>query len=261
MGIFDFFRKKSPESAAAVTKPAATAQESGPPDSESADVSQRQRDAYWESIGSVEPDVIAFLISPQLTGGVAWPTTRQSYKIIRRGSSTIIASDGMSDPFHDTTGMGNGFGMEMFIETSDIPEIFAGKSGNVADLASSWAYIVLRHVCDQVADAGGITAMLEKYGIMSMELPGVSERPELLAQLPAKYISADDGLGILIGGPAPDFATSLPDMPLSPVTMVPIVLVTADELKLLGEGGAAARKAVAEQLVASGTGHISSLKR
>lgn len=86
-----------------------------------------RRDTYWVSVGMVEQDVLGHLISPDLMGRPAWPTTRQAYRIIRRPGSIIIATDGMSDPFDDSTRQENDFGMELFIETADILPEHAGS--------------------------------------------------------------------------------------------------------------------------------------
>lgn len=219
-------------------------------------------DRHWSSIGALEPDVLGHLISPGLTGGPSWPTTRQAYRVVRRAGGILLATDGMSDPFEgDGAPVANGFGMELFLETPDIPAELCGAPGDITRLSQSWAFELLSHVAGIVADAGGIVDRLEQYGALSMELPGVGHSHAIGPQLPAHYITADDSVGVLLGAPAPDFPDLIEDTPLSPVRLVPLVLLTADELEYLRQGGGAARRDVAQRLAEGPHGHRSVLAR
>jgi hypothetical protein len=218
-------------------------------------------DRHWRSVGAVEQDVLGHVISPSFLGGSDWPSTRQAYRVVRRGEAVIIATDGLSDPFDSAPELGNGFEMELFLETGDIAEGTRGAEGDISPLIRSWAFDVVRTVAATVADAGGITHQLETYGVLSLELPGASEALHLTDQMPARFITEDDCVGVLVGGPAPDFATRLDDMPLSPVTLVPVVLITAAELEHVRAGGKAAREALVQQMAAAGYGHRSRLDR
>lgn len=224
-----------------------------------ATVSARER--YWSAIGALESDVIAHAVSPSLMGGPDWPTTRQAYQVVRRNHSIILATDGMADPFEIRKGKGNGFGMELFLETSDIPAELAGETGNIGRIGESWAFVLLKHVADTVADAGGYGPALDRYGVVSLEFPGVSDSSALSGQVPESFITDDDSIGVLIGGPDPDFPTRIDDTPLSPVRMVPVVPITAAELEYLREGGAAARRDLVSRLAATASGHRADLSR
>lgn len=220
-------------------------------------------DRHWQAVGSCEADVLGFAISPSFMGGPHWPSTRQAYRIVRRNERIILATEGLSDPFEGVQGddLGNGFEMELFIETPDIPTHAQGAVGDVAPFVDSWTFELLRCVAGTVADAGGYRSRLERYGVLSLELPGVSQSRAISEQLPAHFVSADDCAGVLIGGPAADFPTRLDDMPLSPVTLVPVVLITASELDYVRNGGAQAREDLAARLNAAGLGHVSHLQR
>ncbi|MDF7775726.1 hypothetical protein P1X14_10755 [Sphingomonas sp. AOB5] len=222
-----------------------------------ADESFDARLRFWEAIGTVESDVISHLISPGLMGGPAWPTTRQAYRVIRRANgATILATDGLSDPFDDGAD-GNGYGMEVFIECADLPPELAGTPGDVTPLQKSWMFALLSHVAGIVASNGGIVPLLDRYGgLLSMELPGVSESGTIQSQIPEHYVTADDVLGVLIGGPAPDFSNVIPGMPLSPVRAVPIVLLTAGELAEVRAGDETTRLAVADALAKQPYTHV-----
>lgn len=218
-------------------------------------------DRHWRSVGTVERDVIAYMISPSFRGGPDWPSTRQAYRVVRRGDSILLATEGLSDPFDGVIGMGNGFEMELFMETADIPEHARGSLGQVDPLKNSWAFELLEHIAKTVADAGGVTERLEQYGALSIEIPGFSRSHHMSDQLPKHFVTEDDCTGVLLGAPEPDFPTRLDDMPLSPVRLVSMVLITASEFEYVRSGGRAAREDLISRLKAAGIGHMSNLHR
>ncbi|WP_062382917.1 suppressor of fused domain protein [Pseudomonas abietaniphila] len=218
-------------------------------------------DRHWGSVGMVERDVLSYIISPSFSGGPYWPSTRQAYRVVRRGDAVIIATEGMSDPFDDVEGLGNGFEMELFIETADIPAHARGSFGEVDPLKRSWAFELVEHVAKTVADAGGITHQLDQHGALSLEIPGFSQSHYMCDQLPKLFVTDDDSTGVLLGAPNPDFPARLDDMPLSPVRLVPLVLITAAELEYVRAGGRTAREDLVSRLKAAGIGHLSSPHR
>ncbi|EJN21868.1 suppressor of fused domain protein [Pseudomonas sp. GM80] len=225
------------------------------------EASQACLDRHWNAVGVSERDVLGYMISPSFMGGPDWPSTRQAYRIVRRGDSIILASEGLSDPFDDPEERSNGFEMELFVETADIPEHARGALGDVAPLQQSWAFEMLKHIAATVANAGGITGQLQQYGALSLELPGFSQSHYMSDQLPAQFVTEDDMVGVLLGAPQPDFPTLLEDMPLSPVKLVPVVLITAAELEYVRAGGQTARQDLIARLQAAGAGHLSNLNR
>jgi hypothetical protein len=225
------------------------------------ELSVEARDKFWKAIGSVDPYVMANMISPNLTGGAKWPTTRQAYLIIRRGPAVILATDGMSDPFEDPDNKANGFGMELFIETNDLKLADQPTDPDYERVRKSWAFELLTETGKLIADSGGLLPMLDKFGVISTEFPGVSQSHSIKDQVPARFITGEDTIGILIGQPAPDFGTDMAGTPLSKVRAVPIVLLTAEELNYIRKGGEAARKEIAEKLAALPHGFRSDLNR
>ncbi|MBO9714288.1 hypothetical protein [Sphingomonas sp.] len=252
MSLGDLFRRLF--GAKATVAPASPEPPAGDP---LAEASFDARSRFWARAGAVEPDVLAPLISPAFLGGSHWPTLRQAYRVVRRPEGgVLLATDGLSDPFEEG-GDANGYGLELFLECADLPPALAGAPGTIAPLRKSWMFALLSHVAGIVADNGGIVSRLDRHGgILSMELPGVSEAETIHSQLPAQFVTADDVLGILIGGPAPDFATDMPDMPLSPVRAVPIVLLTAAELAEVRAGDDSTRDAVARALAKQPYTHL-----
>jgi hypothetical protein len=91
-----------------------------------------------------------------------------------------------------------------------------------------------------------------------MEFPGVSKSRSFSAQLPARFVTADDCVGILFGVPVAGFPTRIDDMPLTPVSIVPVTLITAEELEAVRQGGTA-REALVHRLAQSGRHHLSNL--
>ncbi|MEN3746176.1 hypothetical protein TPR58_03270 [Sphingomonas sp. HF-S3] len=238
----------------AAPAPSAAAQASG---TDALDASFAARSRFWSRVGTVESDVLTHLISPQFTGGPAWPTTRQAYRIVRRADGTLVlATDGLSDPFDDG-GDTNGYGMEIFVQCADLPPEQAGTPGEITALRDGWMFALLSHIAGIVATNEGIVPMLDRYdGLLSMELPGVSQSHPIASQVPSRFVTADDALGVLIGGPAPDFPTMINDMPVSPVRMVPIVLLTAGELGEVRAGDQTTRVTLAEALAKQPYTHL-----
>lgn len=220
-----------------------------------------KRDRFWENVGTVESDVLSHLISPTFTGGPHWPTTRQAYRIIRREGSIIIATDGLSDPFQDVCGGGNGFESELFIETPDIDPDHAGEPGDITGISKSWAFELIQNVAGTIAGAGGINDRLDRFTVLSIEIPGVSQSHSVATQMPKRFITQDDCIGIMIGAPKPDFPSEIADMPLSPVRIVPVTIMTAAELEHVRTSGPEARITLAAKLLEHGAGHIASFTR
>ncbi len=230
-------------------------------DEEFFEESCQKRDRFWETVGRVETDVLAHLISPSFTGGPEWPTTRQAYRVVRRKNTTIIATDGLSDPFSGVSGGENGFELELFIETPDIDPVHAGRAGDVSNISKSWAFEIIQNVAGTVASAGNINTQLDRYQVLSVEVPGVSQSHAVQTQVPKRFVTSDDCIGILIGAPRQDFATEIADMPLSPVRIVPVTIITAAELDHIRANGADERIALAQKLADMGIANVSTFMR
>ena len=66
--------------------------------------SAKAREDLWESLGSLDPNVLSQLQSSALMGAPKWPAVRQAFRLVKRANGNIlIASDGLSDPFDDIT--------------------------------------------------------------------------------------------------------------------------------------------------------------
>ncbi|PVX30808.1 suppressor of fused domain protein [Sphingomonas pokkalii] len=213
-----------------------------------ADRSAQARARFWERLGPTSDRILS-----SAPAGSQWPGGHEAYRLIHRGSAILLATDGLSDPIGDAANA-NGFEVELFIEG-----IGEGSTAPVA--GDGWMLEVLRRVAAIVAEEQGILGPLDRHGPIPLELTNVSASAAIAARMPAHFLTADDVLGVLIGGPEPDFATRIEDMPLSAVRVVPVVLLTAAELGEIRAGDSETRDAVAGRLAAAGAGHCCDLQR
>jgi hypothetical protein len=198
-----------------------------------------KRDAYWSSIGKLETDVIAYIINPMFQNAPPWPNVRQAYRIVRPPNSLIIASDGLSDLAPGQESTSQGFGCEVFIE---VPEL---AMATFDEIKSSWAFSAIENFAMNVAASEGISDAIQRYGILSMELP--------IDNAPAGLAHRQRGVGALINLPTP-YPAKL-SLPLADIDIIPLTLVTARELDRLVSGGAKVRGELAASRAARGTGH------
>jgi Lon protease-like protein len=202
------------------------------------------RDASFSVFGSRDPQVIAPIMNPGLTGGPRWPALRQALAIYHRQNSTVVVSDGLSDPFDDGRS-GPGCGLEIFIE---VDEKFDSSDrhwsiGLLYELSQEIAY---KHEAFLASLDGGSDHLI------SFELPGVA--------VPDQWKNQNGNVGLLLGLPAPGIPSKFL-VPCGEVQLVSVKLLTLQELNLILDQGGVARKALAEAFSRSGENHLSSLKR
>ncbi len=213
-----------------------------------AERSAEARGLFWSALGPASDRILS-----SAPAGSLWPGGHEAYRLIHRGNAILLATDGLSDPFDDSA-TANGFEIELFVEGP-------GEGAPAQVAGDGWMLEVLRRVAAIVAEEQGILRPLERHGPIPLELTNVSSSAAIAARLPAHFLTADDVLGVMIGGPEPDFDTQIEDMPLSPVHAVPVVLLTAAELGEIRAGDSDTRDAVIARLKASGVGHCSDLQR
>lgn len=216
-----------------------------------ASVAEQSADArgrFWSALGPASDRILS-----AAPAGSLWPGGHEAYRLIHRGNAILLTTDGLSDPF-DESASTNGFEIELFVEGP-------GEGAPAQVAGDGWMLEVLRRVAAIVAEEQGILRPLERHGPIPLELTNVSSSAAIAARLPAHFLTADDVLGVMIGGPEPDFATRIGGMPLSPVRVVPVVLLTAAELGEIRAGDSDTRDAVIARLAATGVGHCSDLQR
>jgi hypothetical protein len=211
------------------------------------DKSCELRDNYWKSIGEVDPDVITHLINPAFMGGPAWPSLRQAFLTINPPGRTILASDGLSDPYDDMdTNPGNapynGFGLEVYVSTEKL----------TVPVNTTWQFQLVYQAAQLVADQGNMINLLNDLTYISTEFYNVD--------VPASFRNADDRVGAMIGLPDPTISGDV-QLSLEGVKMVNVKLLTIPELEYVINNGAQGRAKLAELLIAQGNATWSSLER
>lgn len=201
------------------------------------------REAFAKSLGEVDGDVLAPLINPSFMGGPQWPDLREAWRVIRRGTSTIILSDGLADPFPEVAEPNHGFALEVLVESSDP---FAEA------LQGTWLFDLVYQVSQQAAHHGGFRGLIDRVGVGCLELP---------ASPHFKPFEADSGrVGVLLGA----MPAGRPDGFETPGGYVRIItarLLFPSELAYAAAGGATAREELVRRFTSDGTFHTSSFHR
>lgn len=160
---------------------------------------------YWETIGSVDKDVLDLTQDSLAQGLPAWPDGHQRYKVVRTWQSLILASEGLS-----------GAGMELYIE-------LPGAQGLLGEqMATQWQKDILRPACLFVA-----TGRITTTAAQMVMLPASPLIPDHL-------VTTVDGVEIvpaIVGMPVPGRA-----MQQGNVAYLPVTPITARELTHALEG-------------------------
>jgi hypothetical protein len=205
------------------------------------------RRAVYDRMGSISEDVLAPLIGPALTGGPRWPS-RPAWRVIRRDGRVALASDGLSDPWE--TASGAGYALEVFMET---PEQVLPEGAPLTDLAKTWLFSAVSEISNLIADHGGVRPLLEEFGSVSVEIDGT--------RFPDSLRNDEGRVGVLLG----ISARGVPERIVYPgggdARLLPITVLTRDELAHIVAGGDAARKELVGWLAGSASGHLSVLDR
>ncbi len=206
------------------------------------------RRRVWSSIGKVDDDVMAYMVSPQFSGAPAWPTTRQSYLVVRPENSVILASDGLSDLFVNTTMQDAGFECEVYIESSEL------VGAEFQDIRSSWQFDLIEMLAQNVANFGGINGALDQYGVISMELLAP-------ANMPNRWVTNTGTVGALLNLQTPQRPSTCELETGVEIRLVALTIILPDENEYIVSGGAAARRELADKILATGSGVVSSSDR
>jgi hypothetical protein len=216
------------------------------------DATSDARRAALSTFGTVSDDVLTFLINPMFTGGPPWPNTRQAYSTtqgqLAGEERVLIASDALSDPFDDSWDGAprvQGFGLEAYAIGS--PEA-AARDG--------WLLPLVQQAAMQFAHHQGVAGLLERMGVISMELWDVP--------IPEEHRTAwcvdEERVGVLIGATHPAVPDHF-DGPLGRVRLVHLMLLSAEETRAVVQGGPDARNAMAEAIRSRPDGLVSRFDR
>jgi hypothetical protein len=204
------------------------------------DKSCELRSEFWQSVGELDPDVIAHLINPSFMGGPVWPSLRQAFATIRRPDVTIIASDGLSDPYEEGDNDYNGLGMEVYVETRPI-------EGSVQN---TWQFQLVYQAAQLMAEQGNVISLLEELTYITTEFYDVD----------VPFKTQRGTVGAILGLPSTSFNNEV-TLSLESVKMVNIKLLTLAELDYILQNGDEGRVKVAELLIAQGDATLSTLER
>lgn len=205
----------------------------------------RARREAWARFGELDPDVLTHLINPAFMGGPAWPALRQAFQVVRRGAMTLLASDGLSDPFDDEQPpRDNGFGLELFALTEDPLEQVPG----------SWLWDVVWQMSQFAASHGGVARLLDEMGTLSTELYDVAI-PDAYR---ATFVNEHERVGVLLAPAASPLPARI-EGPLSPIRLVNVKLLTLAELELAVTRKDEGRAELTRRFERSGDAQASSL--
>ncbi|SEW44241.1 Suppressor of fused protein (SUFU) [Chitinophaga sp. YR573] len=204
------------------------------------DKSCELRSEFWQSVGELDPDVIAHLINPSFMGGPVWPSLRQAFATIRRPDVTIIASDGLSDPYEEGDNDYNGLGMEVYVETTPI-------EGSVQN---TWQFQLAYQAAQLMAEQGNVISLLEELTYITTEFYDVD----------VPFKTERGTVGAILGLPSTRFNNEV-TLSLEAVKMVNIKLLTLAELDYILQHGDEGRVKVAELLIKQGDATLSTLER
>ena len=170
--------------------------------------------------------------------------TYQAFIIIHRENSTIVISNGLSDPFDDHDEKNTGFGIEIYAETKD--EI-------KGDISDSSLFKLVYATAQQAAHSGQIAGFVKQYDVITMELHaedcGLHE------------CQNENGMvGIMIGIEHPDLP-KFADFPGGEIVLATVQILTPEELNYVAEARAEGRKYIHQKLKESGAYHYLSPRR
>lgn len=172
-----------------------------------------------------------------------WPSMRQCWRVVCGKKSTIICSDGLSDPFEDESEPNVGYGLEILGETTDL----------IGDqLPASWLFQMVYAVSQQAAAHAGFRELIDDLGTFSMEL----RAPRSL-----QAIAGGAGTyGVLLGLLSPDWPAEC-ELPAGGIKYVTVKLLLQSELDYAVNEDEAGRAVLRDRFADSGSFHRSSLSR
>lgn len=211
------------------------------------DKSCQLRDSYWKSIGEVDPYVMTHAINPAFMGGPVWPSLRQAFLTINTPERTILASDGLSDPYDDmetneANAPYNGFGLEAYVATEKL----------TVPVNTTWQFQLVYQAAQVFANQGNVISLINDLTYVTTEFYDVD--------VPAEFKNAEGRVGVFIGLPDPIIPGEV-QLSLETVKMVNIKLLTLPELDYVLNNGEEGRAKLAELFIAQGNATWSTLER
>jgi hypothetical protein len=208
------------------------------------------RRAMWSTVGTVDDFVVSHLINPAFMGGPRWPALRQAFLTVTLPDGlTLIASDGLSDPWDDETEPNVGLGVEVYwiAPLADVP---------VADLARHWQFSALYQLAQNIVFNGSPVDALGKYGAISMTISPTEAAPEDWYASP-QDVEMGSVFGMTLAGVPREV-----QLPGGPVQLAGSAPLRPDELDaVLGPDGQELRRRIAAALEALPLAQLASPNR
>jgi hypothetical protein len=179
-------------------------------------------------------------------GGPTWPSLRQAFLTINTPERTILASDGLSDPYDDmdtnsANAPYNGFGLEVYVATEKL----------TVPVNTTWQFQLAYQAAQVMADQGNVISLINDLTYITTEFYDV-DVPE--------FRNADGRVGAFIGLPDATMPGEV-QLSIEPVKMVNIKLMTLPELEYVINNGAEGRAKLAALYMAQGNATLSTLHR
>ncbi len=181
-------------------------------------VSEARRE-FWAQVGTSGSDVLAPFINPAFMGYPMWPDLRQAFRVISgHNGNTILATDGLSDPFGENHPMAqdgvSGFRVELYVETDEPIKI--------TDAARSWQFAMLNQMAMNTADSGEVREIVDEYGQISIELYDVP--------VPDAFLLDEGRVGALVGARSTLVPRSFKG-PAGDVSVLSVMILHPSELR------------------------------
>jgi hypothetical protein len=214
------------------------------------DATTAVRHQAWKRFGELDPYVLAPIVNPSFAGGPVWPNLRQAYQVVYGQLGTLIATDGLADPFDDSwtdPPQQNGFALEAYAIADQLP----GQ-----DVRNSWLFPLVMQFAQLVAQNGNVHELIDEFGTISTELWDVP----IPAEFKAKFVNEEGRVGVLVGMDVLPGIASI-DGPIGPIRLANLKLLTLAELKWIVERGDSGREHVTRELLSTASPLVSSLSR
>jgi hypothetical protein len=153
---------------------------------------------------------------------------------------TIITSDGLSDPYEESDYAHNGFGMEVYVETTPVE----------GPVQHTWQFQLVYQAAQLIAEHADVISLLEEHIYIITEFNDVD----------VPFKTNRGTVGALLGLPGTRFNNEVA-LSLEPIKMVNIKLLTLSELDYILQKGEEGRFVVAELLIKQGNATLSTLER
>lgn len=201
--------------------------------------SRSRHEAIRRIFGS-EPFSLTSLMGP--IDGPEWPSDA-AWVALQHGACACIVSDGLSDPWVEQTTPDTGLGLEVFIESPDIPY----SADDPMAISDHWIFPMTAEVSHTLASYPRLCKKLLAGEVLS-------------TRFNIEHIKDGRGLvGALLHVPEA-FASGV-ETEMGKVALVAATLLTVEELRWLGGRGESGRNELLAALNAAGIGSQSFVNR